>query len=164
MTHSPVADLISIAKEKAHRGDQNGAMSLAVQLVEQYPTEARVWSLRSFLFALRKEFAKALTDITRAINIHPEPHFFFTRGRYNFELGDDQSAVKDFSTGLHFDHYEDDSYREELYFWRAEAFIRLGNKREALSDLAHLHKDKQTWTYELRSKLDLLVACDKLPD
>ena len=155
-------DLISEAKELARRGEKDKALLRAIELTEEYPDNVSTWSLRSFIHALKSNYTHAISDISRAIDLNPESRFFFARGRYNFHLGNNQAAVKDFSEGLVYENYGDDSYRQELYFWRAEALIRLGNKSEALSDLFQICDDKQSWTYELRSKSDLLFDCNRL--
>jgi tetratricopeptide (TPR) repeat protein len=162
---SHLDDLISKAEELAKHRDGEGAMSLANELVEQYPNDMKVWSLRAYLHERNNDYAEAIADLTRAIEINAaEPHFFYSRGRYNFALGSDQPAIDDFSKGLDLcDHYKSDYYREELHFWRAEALLRLGKKHEALSDLAHVSDDFRSWTYKLRTKAELLGECNSLP-
>jgi tetratricopeptide (TPR) repeat protein len=157
-------ELISKAKELAKVHDEEGAMSLATELVQQYPQEMRVWSLRAYLHGLQGNYTEAVADLTRAIEINPaEPHYFYSRGRYRFGLSDNPAAIEDFSKGLDLcDRYKSDYYREELHFWRAEALLRLGKKHEALSDLAHVSDDFRSWTDKLRTKAELLADCARL--
>jgi tetratricopeptide (TPR) repeat protein len=158
-------DRISKAMELA-RNEDAAAMPMANELVEQYPKETKVWAFRGYLYARNRNHAEAVADLTRAIEIDPmNPFYFFSRGRYQFALGDDRSAIDDFAAGLALcDQYNIDDYREELHFWRAEALLRLGKKREALSDLDHVHEDTfRSWTYKLRTKADLLADCNRLP-
>ena len=100
-------------------------------------------------------------DLTRAIELDSrEPHLFYTRGRNRFQLGDNAAAVEDFVSGLELsDQLKNDYYREELHFWRAEALIRLGKMDETLQDLSHVRDDHRAWTYQLRTKRDLLRDC-----
>jgi tetratricopeptide (TPR) repeat protein len=130
--------LISKAQELVKRQDSHGAMLLANELVKQYPNEIKAWSLRAYLHERNENYTEAVADLTRAIDINAlEPHFLYSRGRYYFGLGDDQSAVNDFSKGLVLcDYHNSDYYREELHFWRAEALLRLGKRQEALLDIA----------------------------
>jgi tetratricopeptide (TPR) repeat protein len=162
---SHLNDLISKAEELAKHGESEGAMSVANELVEQHPNEINVWFLRAYLHELRNHYAEAIADLTHAIDINAdEPHFFYSRGRYNFALGDAQSAIHDFNKGLALcDKHDSDYYREELHFWRAEALLRLGKKQEALSDLGSVRNDFSSWTYKLRTKEELLADCRRLP-
>lgn len=158
---SNLDSLITKVKDLARSGQRREAMELAKELVEKNPGERRVWSLRAFLHALNRNYGASVADLTRAIEIGPaEPLLFFNRGSYYFRLGEDQSAIDDFSKGLYLcERHNDDVYRQTLYFWRAEASLRLGKKREALSDLAHVRDDFTFWTDRLRTKSDLVDDC-----
>ena len=157
---------ISKAEGLARAGKKEEAMALAKELVDQYPGEMEVWSLRGYLHALSRDYAKAVADLGRAIGINSaEPVLFYDRGRYSLALGDDLAAVSDFTTGLELCEFHDnDYYRESLHFLRAEALLRLGRKREAIVDLAQVRGDFKTWTYRLRTKADLLAELSKLPN
>jgi tetratricopeptide (TPR) repeat protein len=158
-------DLISKAKELERLGEDESAMQLANDLVAQYSSEMKVWLLRGHLHALNRNFTDAVVDLTRAIEINSkEPHLFFTRGMDRFALGDNAPATEDFTKALDLcDLYNNDYYRETLHFWRAEALLRLGKKREALADLARVPDTFSFWTYKLRTKSDLLADCSRLP-
>lgn len=164
--NSDLDGLVSKAKELEQSGDVEGAISLANELVAQHPDEIKAWSLRGYLYALNHEYEKAAADLTRVIEINAaDPYHFYSRGRYRFALGQNESALDDFTEALGVcDRYKNDDYREELYFWRAEVLLRLGKKRGALADLAHVRDSGFTsWTYKLRTKADLLADCAKLP-
>jgi tetratricopeptide (TPR) repeat protein len=161
---SSLESLILKAKQFARSGDNQKALSLADELVGRYPNEMEAWSLRGHLHARNHNYQEALADVTRAIDANPfEPSLFFDRGRYELVVGKEESAVTDFSKGLELcDHHKDDYYRESLYFFRAEAFLRLGRKHEALEDLVRVRDDFKTWIDKVRTKADLLADCDKL--
>ena len=167
-------NLIGRAEKMARTDSDKEAMTLANELVEQYPNELKVWTLRAYLYRRNGNYAEAVADLTQAININAmDPtelslntgllktvDLFFNRGADRFALGDDQSAIDDFSKGLDLcDQYHSDDYRETLLFWRAETLLRLGKKREALADLAQVADDFSFWTYKLRTKKDLLADC-----
>ncbi len=149
------------AKELARSGDADGAAQLADELIAAHPQEMQVWLLRGNLHELGDNHAAATADLTRAIELNSgEPHLFYTRGRYRFQLGNNAGAVEDFDSGLELcDRLENDYYRGELHFWRAEALIRLGEMQKALQDLSHVRDDHRAWTYQLRTKQDLLRDC-----
>jgi tetratricopeptide (TPR) repeat protein len=156
--------LVSRAKELARRNDQDSAMNLADDLIERYPNEAQVWSLRGYLHGRVGRHSEAISDLTRAIEIDDsDPYLFFSRGVDRFELGDDQLAIDDFSRALGLsERQQNPDYRETLLFWRAETLLRRGKKREALEDLAGVRDDFSFWTYKLRTKADLLADCENL--
>lgn len=171
-----VDSLIAKAKELAQKDEGERAMALANELTEQHPDELRVWSLRAYLHGRSGNYAEAVADFTRALEINAkEPELgldkgiltavdlLFNRGADSFALGNIQSAIDDFTKGLDLcDRYGSDDYRETLLFWRAEALLRLGRKHEALLDLASVRDDFSFWTYKLRTKADLLNDC-RLP-
>jgi len=154
-------EIIFKVKQLDKSGRDQEAMSLANELVARHSDKAQAWLLRGHLHALGKDYAGASADLTRAIEINAlEPHFFLSRGKYRFLGGENALAVEDFSKGLELsDYHRNDYYRETLYFWRAEALLKLGRRSEALSDLAHVRDDFRFWTYELRTKADLLSDC-----
>jgi tetratricopeptide (TPR) repeat protein len=155
---SPDLDgLIAKAKALANESRYDEAISLATDLVQRYPNEMKVWSLRAYLYTFKNDFELAVADLTRAIDINDmEPVLLFDRGRYESRVGRFGAAVEDFGRGLALcDHYRDDYYRETLHFFRAEALIELGRKREALEDLSQVRDDFTSWTYKLRTKSEL---------
>ncbi len=151
------------AKELARSGDADGAAQLADELIAAHSEEMQVWLLRGYLHERADNHVAATADLTRAIELNAsEPHLFHTRGRHRFQLGDNEGAVEDFDSGLELcDRLENDYYREELHFWRAETLIRLGKIQRALQDLSRVHDDYRTWTHQLRTKGDLLKDCQR---
>jgi hypothetical protein len=57
------------------------------------------------------------------------------------------------------DSLNDNYSRSALHFERAEAFIRLAKKAEALEDAQRVPDDIRWWTFELRTKEDLIRDC-----
>lgn len=171
-----LSTLIEEAESMARQEQYEAAISLADELVTKYPDEVRVWSLRAYLHRRKHDYAEAASDLTQAIKINenrPEGEFkknvlttidlFINRGADRFALGDNQSSINDFTRGLDLcELYASNDYRETLLFWRAEALLKLGRKKEALSDLAQVPDDFRFWTDKLRTKDDLLADCAKL--
>ena len=151
-------ETVAKAKQLARAGDGTAAIALADEVIHRYPLKIEGWMVRGLVHELGDEYELAARDITRAIELNSlEPHLYYSRGRYFFYLGDDHRAADDFSQGLRLSEFhKNDYYREELLFWRAEAFLRLGRKKEALEDLANVSDDFTSWTYKLRTKQDLL--------
>ncbi len=139
------------------------AALLADELTSSHTEDIRVWVLRGYVNESVNDHAAAVSDLNRALDLtSDEPHLFFTRGRYRFQLDDNAGAADDFTSGLKLcDRLGNDYYREALHFWRAETLIRLGKLNDALQDLAHVNDDHRMWTYKLRTKQDLLRDCQR---
>ncbi|MRG90886.1 tetratricopeptide repeat protein [Polyangium spumosum] len=138
----------------------------AVRLAEQYPEDADVWDTVSYAYDKRDDHAAAMAAMTRAIELDPKGlSLFYKRGEYALRTGDHESAVADFSRGLVLSDELNKNYlRDELHFRRAEAFIQLGKKAEALADLSQLRDDYVNFGPKIRTKADLLVMCgESLP-
>lgn len=150
-------------RDLADQGKEEAAFVQINELIALYPNDPEVWSLRSSLYAKAKNYDEALSNISKAIEISPEEASFHTqRGRYHFRLGNDLIAVKDFSDALLTYNRGDISLIQHIYFFRAESFIKLGKKQEALLDISHIPDNFQIWTFKLRSKADLIADCDKI--
>lgn len=152
---------ISRAENLAKNGQNKSAIMLATKLLEEYPDEMEVWRLRAYLYGRDENYSNATSDLTRAIEINSqEPVLFFDRGRYSLAENDYSSAVDDFNKGLDLcDRYQNDYYREAFHFLRAEAYIALGKKQDALADLAFVNDEYELWINELRAKKDLIAEC-----
>jgi tetratricopeptide (TPR) repeat protein len=175
MTHK-FDDLISKAERLVQNSNAEAAMAIANELVEQYPSEIKAWRLRAHLHGRNSNYAESVADYTRAIevdtagpalnsdNVLTTVDLFFNRGADRFALGDNHSAIDDFSRALDLsDKYHRGDYRDTLHFWRAEALLRLGRKHAALSDLTRVPDGFTFWTDRLRTKADLLADCATLP-
>ncbi len=152
---------IAKAKEMARNGDDAEAAALADELLDQHPNEMRVWMLRGYLHELNEEYGQAKIDLTRAIELNNlEPHLFYSRGRFAYQLGELREAVQDFSKALDLcEYHKNDYYRDELLFWRAATLLKLGDKRGSLDDLSRLPEDFSSWTDRPQTKQDLVAAC-----
>ncbi|MDI1447448.1 tetratricopeptide repeat protein [Polyangium sp. 6x1] len=137
------------------------AFADAVEFTEQHPEIWELWHTLAYAYEARGEYTAAIAALTRAIVLSPrEPVSFMDRGGCALMAGHYERAMADFSLGLILcDELDWDDYREALHFLRAEAFVQLGKKAEALSDLAHVPHDYVFWTIQVRSKAELLALC-----
>ena len=143
-------------------GESERAFSLVKKLISESPEESRLWSLQGALYAKNRHYEEAVKSLSAAIALSPEGIFYFHRGRYNSTLDNLSEAIEDFSNALIRDTYNDITFTQELYFHRADAFIRLGKREEALSDISRIPDDYKTWTSKLSTKADLLADCNNL--
>lgn len=147
----------------AQRGQKEAALELSQELLRTNADKAEAWALHASLHARNGNYIQALECASRAIALAPErATLYFQRARYNLDLNAPLDAIQDLNEALNKDRYNEASFTAELYFHRAEAFITLGKKKEALADISRLDDGYQTWTFTLRSKSDLLKDCDKL--
>ena len=143
-------------------GKSDAAMSLCQELVAQHPSNANVWRMRAHLYFSDGQLDKAEGDITHALSIDQQSVFFFTRARYRLRMEEFTGVAEDIESALlaeKMNEYGDETYLWELYFFRAEAWIKLGQKNKALVDLNNVPDDFRTWTFALRTKADLLADC-----
>jgi tetratricopeptide (TPR) repeat protein len=143
-------------------GELEHAFELASSLLQESPDDARLWALRGRVAEQQANYQSAIDDLSRAIAISPlEPDYVFTRGRYRLAADDCRGALEDFTETLRLcDHHVSDYYRESAYFFRAESFLCLRTYDEARADCANVRDDTRMWTTALRSKQDILDACD----
>jgi tetratricopeptide (TPR) repeat protein len=104
----------------------------------------------------------ALDEMSKAISLDTEePDFYFTRGRILFGLERFKDAVIDFTkviaTGL---ADKNGYYLEAAYLHRADAYIRLGDFKQAKADCLYIKDKTRLWTDCLRTKADLLNECE----
>ena len=153
--------MIKIAEDFAVMDDFGGAMEIVEKLLSVHPDEVKVWMLRGYVHELQADFRSAKNDLSHAIQLSTaEPHLFYTRGRMCYSLRDFDMSIKDFTRALDLcDLHQNDYYRQELHFWRAEAFLKLGRRFEAMNDLENVDDGFQTWIDQIRSKEELVVAC-----
>lgn len=156
-------ELISKARSLATNKNESEAFDLANRIVEKYPHEPESWMLRGYLNDLTGNLEGAINDVERAMTLGSAgPREFYTRGKYQFQLGRDTAAIEDFTAAISLcDCLKDDYFRNALHFDRAEAYLRQGKKAEALADANLVPDDMRWWTFELRSKEDLIRDCMK---
>jgi tetratricopeptide (TPR) repeat protein len=155
---------IAAIESKAHSDDPH-AIDEANDLIERHPTEARVWSLRYHIHLRSKNFDGAIHDITEAISISPlEPAFFFNRGRVYLRIGKYKDSISDLTRGIELcDLHGSDYYRDTLLFFRAVAYMRIGDAVSAKADLEKIKDDDfAIWVDGLASKKQLLAECEEL--
>lgn len=147
--------------EAQFRAGDPGALPQASKLIEKYPNEMGAWMLRAYIHGIQRNYNKAIDDLTHAIDISPtEPCLFFDRGRYYLRSSDYQNAIDDFTNGLAAcDLHSSDYYRETLHFFRADMYLKLGNKKAACEDLKNVQDGFDIWTDRFCSKQELLAQC-----
>jgi tetratricopeptide (TPR) repeat protein len=142
--------------------DRLDEASAAVQaFVAEFPGQAEAWRYRAYVLALRGQHRDAVKDMTSAIGLNSrEPHYYWTRGKYLLDLGDNEAAIKDLTETLRLcDEHSSDYYREAAHLLRAEAYLRLGRPEEARRDCESVSDNATIWAGSIRSKEAILADC-----
>src|SRR5574340_918665 len=130
------------------------AVASAEALVTDFPTEGEAWRCQAYVFALRGEHERAIGAISSAIKRNSvEPHYYWTRGKYLLEAGDNEAAIRDLTETLRLsDEQNSDYYREAAYLLRAEANLRLRRYDNARRDCERVRDEASIWLGSLRTK------------
>lgn len=143
--------------------DLVAAIEAARRLAEKYPVEFFAWTQLATVLNMARQYDEAIAAITRAMEIGPiDPTLYDTRGRYELKRGNPEAALADFTAGITSCHeLQKLRHLEEIYFIRADTFIRLKRFEEARADLAQLKDGYEHWTTtSLVTKTQLLAECD----
>jgi tetratricopeptide (TPR) repeat protein len=77
------------------------AAPAGANLYTDEPTDAAGYMRRGTALAARKDYERALADLTRACELAPnEPEYFFERGRVRWQSGHPELALQDFNQTL----------------------------------------------------------------
>ena len=130
-------------------------------LVNDYPNEPEIWMMRAAIRSIQGGKEDAINNYSKAVRIIiDEPHPYYMRGIVYFQLERYWEAASDFTKVIELcDYHKSDYYREGAYFFRADTYIRLKEYDKAKADCDHISDGMVTWTDQLKSKSDLLAAC-----
>ena len=147
-------------KDLAKTGNYSEALLLLDDLIRINSKEDKLWAARAFVNTHQGNSEAAIDDWSKAIQLNKEPHYFYMRGISRFQVSQYRSAISDFTAVIELcDKYKSDYYRSPAYFFRADAYLRLGEFDQAKSDCVHVPDNTQTWTDKLRTKADILAEC-----
>jgi tetratricopeptide (TPR) repeat protein len=140
----------------------DGALERANVLVAEMPNE--IWALwvRSGVHKARSDIDKAFADLNAAIKIkEDEPAHYFKRANIFLEIEDYENAIVEYSKCIYFGKQLQFSYfHASCKFERAYCYCRLGDFDAAKLDLVGLDDDMCNWFDRLRTKADMLRACE----
>jgi len=93
------------AVSRADLADMNEAVAVLTTLIQRDPKDARLYTSRSNVWAVKKDFPKAIADATLAIdNTDPaEAVLFLNRGAFYTSTGDHTKAAADYVKATHTD-------------------------------------------------------------
>ena len=95
------------------------------------PTDAAGFALRGMAFAARREFDRALADLTRACELAPtQAVYFYQRGQIRLATAQLRLALEDFNQALKFEPSNTD-----MLVARAALRLRTGDRSGAVQDI-----------------------------
>jgi len=155
------------ARELALNYSDDVALAKYDRLLSENPGQPRILKERAWIYAGRKDYFRAIVDITAALAITPrDPGLYYVRGGWHFSIQNWQEAIDDQTRVIELEKELDHSYYlETAYFHRAVSLAQLDKFEEALSDCEHLDDDFITYLdgYEI-SKTDFVRwANENLP-
>lgn len=155
--HKITEDIVRLVRQ-----DTDLALDRANDLVEGMPQELWTWSLRSYVHSVRKDYDNAFSDIDHAIDIcfdYPASHA--EKAKYLLDIRKFEAAIYSYSTAIEIGEKTNDLYIDELCrFERAYCYCRIGDFEAAEADLNVIDDDMRFWFDRLRTKADLLRACE----
>lgn len=150
------------AIRKGARIDAPKGVEVATRLAEEFPNVAKVWHCLHDAHWLNEDLAVAASVMQKAIDLEPqEPTWLYYRADTTALLGNFAASVDDLTEAIRVcDPNERATFRQKLYFFRADMFLRLGRKVEARADLEHAPDVFALRTTRIRTKEEMLAECD----
>lgn len=130
---------LTAAKQLSKEDALLEALELCNQLIENQPNSYEGYELRSSIFRRLGDLDKALWDLDHVIELLPTsaaPHF--RKGRYLMMLSRCGDAAKEFSEA---EALDDGYFGDVIFFYRAEAFLRMGEYDKCLQDCRSMRSD-----------------------
>lgn len=158
-----LAEALANIDELARLEKYQQALEQLGALAKQYPGNAWIWRSRAYIASRQGNTSVAISEISFAIELQDtEPDFYYTRGILQFQNGAFKACISDFTNVLKLcDVHSSNYYREGAFFFRADAYSRLGEFDKARADCLFVKDGMQTWTDGLRSKDDILKECSQ---
>lgn len=156
-----ISNRLARIKDLAKREEYARAIGLLDEIGLEYQEEPKIWETRGFVLSRAGDGEAAIAAYSKALSMSAqEPHPFYMRGIVYFEMGSFSEAISDFTKVLELcDFYQSDYYRASAHGFRADAYIRLKDFKNALAECNHVPDGWSEWTDKLRCKADLLAEC-----
>lgn len=134
------------------------AIKIFTRIIQEYPDNIEGYRERSYVYALMKEWDKALLDIDKVVSLDSKnAASYFTRGRWFLSTDNAHAAAADFSNVLMIESESGSSYfSETAYFFRSLAYLDMELYVKALEDTSKVRDDFAVYFKgRLRSKREI---------
>lgn len=128
-------DQVDKANSLSKKKEYEKAIEICNDIIKNHPEYLEALRKRATIYARMGKLEYAINDITDVIEKIPdEPSYYFSRGRWNLYACNNREAIKDFNSVLLLDKESGNYFSETTYFFRAVAYLRLGEKGKAQED------------------------------
>ena len=149
-------EALSLAKQ--NRFDE--AIGICNSYIERHPKQRVGYEKRAHVYSITNELHKAIYDIDKIENLGLlNSGDYFYRGRWKLMVDDYNGAIDDLTLSIEDESKKNESYySESSFFYRALAYLFVGNKNKVARDCVHVRDDFQVYVKgKIRSKADLLT-------
>jgi tetratricopeptide (TPR) repeat protein len=131
------------ALHKLLRSDPQRFLQIVNDWINENPQNPHAYFDRHMAWMTLGEPRRALNDLSKVIQLDPEPVAFRSRGQAYRHIGEYEEALKDFGRGEAIDPTQ---WQEDAFglLYQADCHARLGNEAAALACCARLRDD--FWT------------------
>ncbi len=180
------SDLMSQGIDAFYADNYSDAIELFNQAIAIDPDLPDTYSWRAWAYLHLEDYEQALSDCTQALSLNPTAFAYWVRGLLQKKLGDLDSALMDFTTGINLDALDAANYFSRAVVWyelnqfdqtvadctaalkidsegkrylerRSWAYEALGMDIEALADLLQLQKIDPEWD-EIQEQIQAIQA------
>jgi len=151
-----LSEALSLAKQ--NRFDE--AISVCNSYIERYPKQREGYEERAHIYSITNELHKAIDDIDTIESLGLlNSGDYFSRGRWKLMVDDYNGAIDDLTLSIEGESEKNESYySESSFFYRALAYLFVGNRDKVAEDCIHVRDDFQVYVKgKIRSKVDLLT-------
>lgn len=157
-----VLDTLRQAERMSKEGFFEDALELCNKFINEHPNSHEAYETRSSVFRRENKLDQAIADACEVIKLKPNsPAPYFRRGCLKMSLGDNESAIEDFSNTITLDN---GYFGDAAFFYRAEAYLRCAQYQKAIEDCAMIKSDyfeMYFYGHHRRSKLDIIEDANK---
>ena len=137
-----------LALHKILRADPQRYLCIVNKWIDENPKNSHAHFERHFAWMRIGEPQRALDDLNKVVELHPDIAAYFSRGLVHRHLGQYERALDDFDRGEAIDRKQWENDVFGLYY-QADTHARLGNEPAALAHCARLPDD--FWTPGIHS-------------
>jgi len=112
------------------RGEYDQALEVLAQGIAAHPESAALYAVRGALYLELGEYAKAIADLSKSLELHENPDVLTNRALAYKAFGQKEDALKDLNRAL-----ELDPHHVAAWFNRGTLYLEEGKPELALPDL-----------------------------
>ena len=123
-------EIAKVALMHQSRGEYEKALEVLAQGIAAHPQSAALYAVRGALYLELGEYAKAIADLSKSLELHENPDVLVNRALAYKAFGQREDALKDLNRAL-----ELDPHHIAAWFNRGTLYLEAGQPKKALPDL-----------------------------